>query len=232
RAGNEFLWDSRPTFITMLTLGFYVRPWIRVEYPDIPSVGHFEATYFNPKNWKPEYPNTAFANARADDLFWAARILAALSEDGVRAVVRTAQYSDPRATEYLTETLLARRTKVLRAWLNATNPIVEPALDAAGALTFTNAAHRAGVGKAAERYTIQWSHFDNAAATHTRVGSEQTVTAPRAQAPGPLLAGGHEYIAATVRAFHADFPQWAHPVQLYFRRADSGWSLAGLERVP
>ena len=48
RAGNEFIWDARPTFITMLTLGFYVRPWIKVEYPDMPSVGRIESTYFNP----------------------------------------------------------------------------------------------------------------------------------------------------------------------------------------
>ena len=37
RAGNEFLWESRPALITMLTLGFYVRPWLKVDYPDIPS---------------------------------------------------------------------------------------------------------------------------------------------------------------------------------------------------
>ena len=39
RAGNEFVWESRPTLITMLTLGLYVRPWIKVPYPDVPAVG-------------------------------------------------------------------------------------------------------------------------------------------------------------------------------------------------
>ena len=232
RAGNEFVWDSRPTLITMLTLGFYVRPWIKVDYPEIPSLGRIESTYFRPEAWKPEYPNTAFANARADDLFWAARILAALPEDGVRAVVGTGQYSDAKAAAYLTDTLLARRSKVLKAWLNATNPIVEPALSAGGELTFANASQRAGVGNAAERYAIQWSHFDNASAAHTNAGGEQMVTAPRAQAPAALLAGGHEYIAATIRTFHRDFPHWSQPVLLYFRQAGTGWSLAGLERVP
>jgi hypothetical protein len=29
RAGNEYIWEARPTLITMLTLGFYVRPWAR-----------------------------------------------------------------------------------------------------------------------------------------------------------------------------------------------------------
>ena len=39
RAGNEFVWESRPTLITMLTLGLYVRPWIKVDYPEMPAVG-------------------------------------------------------------------------------------------------------------------------------------------------------------------------------------------------
>ena len=64
RAGNEFLWEARPTLVTMLTLGFYVRPWVKVKYPDLPAIGRFESSYFQPELWKPEYPNAAFSNAR------------------------------------------------------------------------------------------------------------------------------------------------------------------------
>ena len=117
----------------MLTLGFYVRPWIKVPYPDIPSLGRIEAAYFKPEDWKPEYPNPAFANARPEDRFWAARILAALSDDDVRAVVGTATVSPTaRRAAYLTDTLIDAQAKVLASWLNATNPVVDPALSAAG----------------------------------------------------------------------------------------------------
>jgi hypothetical protein len=230
RAGNEFLWESRPTIITMLTLGFYVRPWIKVPYPEIPALGRIEAEYFKPEDWKPEYPNPAFTNARPEDRFWAARILAALSDDGVRAVVGTAKYSDSKATEYLTTTLLTRKHKVIRSWLNGTNPIVSPSLSAAGELTFENAAQKAGVGPAAERYTIQWSTFDNASSTHTDVGAEQTVTSPAARAPEALLTARPEYIGALLRAYHADQPAWSRPLMVYFRRSGESWSLVGLER--
>ena len=54
RAGNEYIWEARPTFITMLTFGLYVRPWIKVEYPDLPSIGRIEAAYFAPERWKPD----------------------------------------------------------------------------------------------------------------------------------------------------------------------------------
>jgi len=232
RAGNEYVWDARPTFVTMLTLGLYVRPWIKVEYPEIPAIGRIESNYYQPQAWKPEYPNPAFRNARPEDRFWAARIIAALSDDAVKAIVATAKYSDPRATDYMVETLLARKSKVLMAWLNGTNPIVHPSLSPSGALTFENAAAQAGVAKAAERYTVAWSRFDNAAGTHEPVGEEERVTGMRAQAPAALLASRPQYIAARLRAYHPDRPEWSQPVVVHFQRGDAGWTLVGLERNP
>jgi hypothetical protein len=229
RAGNEYIWEARPTLITMLTLGLYVRPWVKVPYPDIPSVGRIESTYFRPENWKPEYPNPAFRNARPEDRFWAARILSRFSEADIRAAVATARYSDRRAADYLIETLLVRRAKVLSAWLNGTNPVVDPRLEDSGTIRFQNAAEQAGVARAAERYTVAWSRFDNATSTHTPVGSEQTVTTSSAEAPRELLSS--PIVAARIRAFHPDQPAWQHPLMVYFRRAPGGtWALVGLER--
>ena len=232
RAGNEFVWESRPTLITMLTLGLYVRPWIKVPYPDVPAVGRIESTYYRAENWKPDYPNAAFRNARGDDHFWAARILSAFNDDAVAAVVRTANFSDPRATEYLTKTLLERKTKVLNAWLNGTNPVVDVALDGNGELTFANAAARAGVGKPAEKYTLQWSRFDNATGTHQNVGAEQTVHEMRTAAPAALLSARPDYVAVQIRAFHPDQPAWAQPLSAYFHRDSDRWTLVGLDRIP
>jgi hypothetical protein len=232
RAGNEFIWEARPTLITMLTLGFYVRPWIKVYYPDVPAVGRIEFSYFQPEGWKPDYPNPAFRNARADDRFWAANIAAAIPDDGVRAVVKEARYTDPLATEYLTETLLARRHKVLKAWLNGVNPLVRPAFGDDGVLTFENAAERARVATPAERYTIEWMRFDNGSDTAESAGPAQTVTAPRAQAPASLLSGNPEFVAVRIRAHHPEQPAWAQPVTLHFRRVERTWRLVGLERMP
>ena len=232
RAGNEFVWESRPTLITMLTLGLYVRPWLKVDYPEIPAVGRLESTYYRAEDWKPDYPNPAFKNARPEDRFWAARIVAAFTDEAVGALVGAAKYSNPEATAYLNKTLLERRSKVLAAWLNGTNPIVDVALNAAGELTFANAAEKAGVGKAAERYTVQWSRFDNAAATHEEAGGEQTVSQPRAQAPAALLSARPDYLSVRLRAFHTDHPDWSQPLVAYFRRAGEGWTLVGLERNP
>jgi hypothetical protein len=230
RAGNEYRWEARPTLITMLTLGLYVRPWLKIEYPDLPAIGRFESTYFQPELWKADSPNPAFRNARPEDQFWAARIIAALSPAAVEAIVGTAKYGDVRATHYMTKTLLERRTKVLSLWLNGTNPLVDLALSPSGALTFQNAAVQAGVAAPANSYTLAWSRFDNATATHTAVGSEQSVTATRgAQAPAELLSGS-EFIAVKIRALHPDRPAWQQPLHAYFRRSGEQWMLVGLER--
>ncbi len=83
---------------------------------------------------------------------------------------------------------------------------------------------------AAERYTIQWSAFDNTSSTHTDVGPVQTVTSPSAQAPADLLSARPEYIGALIRAYGADYPAWSRPLMVHFRRVGGSWSLVGLER--
>ena len=119
---------------------------------------------------------------------------------------------------------------MLKSWLNATNPLVNLSLNPTGELTFENAAHKAGVAPAAERYTIQWSTFDNASNTHKDVDAEQSVTSPATQAPAALLSTQPEYIAALVRTFHGEHAAWSRPLMVYFRRNGDTWSLVGLER--
>jgi len=230
RPGNEYIFEQRPGWLTLATLGGYIRPWMVIDYPDVPkSIGRLEAKAFDPEKWKPEYPNAAFENMRADDAFWAARIVARFTDEMIGAVVRKAQYSDPRATEYMTQTLIARRDKVVAAWINGVCPAVDPVLGADGALTFTNAAVAARAAAPAESYQLQWFRFDNAAAARTPVGERQTVTAPASRAPAGLLEAG-EFVGVEVTALHAQRPGWGRPAAFFFRRAGAGWTLAGVER--
>ncbi|HEV8315878.1 MAG TPA: hypothetical protein VGQ10_00620 [Vicinamibacterales bacterium] len=229
RAGNEYLWEARPTFLTMLTLGFYVRPWIKVRYPDMPSVGRFEGAFFSAEQWKPEYPNPAFGNARADDLFWAARRVAAFSDDAIRAVVKTGQFSDPRAEIYIGDVIILRRDKAARCWLNATNPVIDFAMERDGTMTFRNASADLRFGPAAQEYRVAWARFDNNTGEATAVGQPSVVHTPRAQAPRELQSAS--YIRASVTSHHAEQPNWVHPVYVFFRHTNTGWRTVGLERI-
>lgn len=230
RAGNEYIFESKPGWLTLATLGLYIRPWMTIPYPRVPaSVGRIEAARFDPERWKPEYPNPAFANMRPDDAFWAARIVSRFTDAHVRAVVEKAQYSDPRATDYLTQTIITRRDKVAATWLNVVNPVVNPALQSDGTLTFENAAVAARAADPGEDYTLQWFRFDNAVNQATNVGEPQNVQELRARVPEGLLTSG-EYVGVTIAGRHAKHPGWTIPARFYFRRSNAGWMLVGVER--
>jgi hypothetical protein len=230
RAGNEYIYEPAPGWRTLATLGFYVRPWMLIDYPDVPpSIGRFEADAFDPAQWRPEYPNPAFDNMRPDDAFWAARIVARFSDAVIRAIVEKAAYSDQRATDYMTATLIKRRDKVLRTWLNGVNPVVDLSLSGAGRLTWNNAAVSAKAAEPPESYTLQWFRFDNAADTRTNVGDAVTVTGTGADAPAALTAGGGEYIGVSIAAKHPTQRAWATPATFFFRRAAGGWTWVGAD---
>ncbi len=215
--------------MTLGTLGFYVRPWALIDYPKVPpSVGRFEGKAFTPEKWKPEYPNPAFQNMRPDDAFWAARIVAKFDDAMIRAVVEKAKYSDPKATEYITQTLIERRDKVLKTYLNEVNPIVGVTHDASGTLTFENAAVLAKAATPAESYTLQWFRFDNARNEKSNAGDPVTVTELRASLPAGL--GDGPYIGVTITGKHAQQSGWARPATFYFRRGPGGWETVGVER--
>ncbi|MBL8136531.1 MAG: hypothetical protein JNL48_07915 [Acidobacteria bacterium] len=228
RAGNEYIWEARPTLLTMLSFGFWVRPWIKVQYPAFPAVGRIEAAYFWPERWKPEYPNVAFDNARPDDLFWAARRIMAVPDDAIRAVVDTAEYSERGAANYLADVIIARRDKIGLQWLTGLNPLADFALDASGTLTFTNVAVDTRRAAAPEGYEIVWAAFDNATGRSTPVGSPVSVTAARAEAPAAVL--GDDFVEAAVHTRHQAYAGWRRPVVVHFRREGQGWTVVGIRR--
>ena len=230
RAGNEYIVEWAPGWLTLATLGLYTRDWMHIDYPRVPpSVGRFEANSFDPIKWRPEYPNPAFENMRADDAFWAARIVARFTEADIRAVVEKARYSSPRATEYIVETLVERRKRVLDTWLTGVNPLVDFALSRDGQLTFANAAVEASVATAAGSYRLKWSRFDNATGP-AGAAVEATSLEPRAVAPAELLAGS-QFVQVEIASLHPQHPAWATPVAVQFRRQGDAWTLVGVSRL-
>ena len=231
RAGNEYHLEWIPTFKTLFTLGIYVRPWILVDYwQEAKSVGRFEGDFFDAAAWRPEYPNPAFDNMRADDAFWAARLVARFSDDAIRAVVGKARFSEPGAADHVASTLIKRRDKVLRTWLTGLNPLAEPRLTPDGSLTFENAAVSARVASPPSAYVVTWARFDNATGTTTGATVETRVVSPRAEAPAAILEGA-TMVTAVVKTLHPDYPSWENPVTFTFRRAGTGWEIVGIDRV-
>jgi hypothetical protein len=224
RAGNEYVLEAAPGLKTLYTLGIWERPWRRVVYPEHPGVGNFEAEFYRPELWRPEYPNPAFERMRDDDAFWAAAILSEMTDEAVRAVVATGELGDPESERYLAETLVRRRDKTVRHYMARVNPLARFAARG-GTLEFENLGLRAGLGKV-EGYEVSWSRFDNAAHRHEPLGAPSTLAGPAL----PIPDSGAEFLAASIRTRAAAQPAWASPVRVYLRRAGDGREVVGVER--
>jgi hypothetical protein len=176
-------------------------------------------------------PNPAFLQARADDKFWAAQRLSAMTTDLIRAAVAAGQFDDAEAEEFLVRALAQRRDAIARAYLTALNPIADPALGSDGTLTFRNAAVDADVARAPRGYRAAWATFDNASGTTERFG-DTTGATTQAQAPAPLPRRDGSFVKVELSAIGAEEEAWASPVNAYFRLRDSQWQLVGFERMP
>ena len=226
--GYEYFYAGGPTRKRLFTLGFGLSPWQTAKYVEYPSIGKFEATVFDPRKWRPQTPTLAYMELRDDDAFWAARRVAAFTDDMIRAVVHTGQFSNQAAEKELADVLIQRRDKIKSAYLTAVNPIVNPRLDGKG-LTFENAAATGGVARGTATYRAAWMTFDNATGA-TRPLSETTSPTTTIAAPGDLPASG--YVAVDIATMSEAHPAWKTPVRAYFRQESGGWKLVGLDRLP
>ena len=231
--GFEYMVQPREIAKAMVTFGFLIQPWRTVDMYRSRAIGTLprDNTRFSPDDWRPRVPNPAFLRARADDKFWAATKLAALSDGMLRAAVNAGQFGDPEAEAFLVKALVDRRDAILRAYLPAINPIVAPQLGADGTLTFENAAVAAQVAKAPAGYRVVWSAFDNRTGESRRIAATSSTTA-RLASPAGLPASSGSYIHVEISADGGPHPSWSVPVHVYFRRTAQGWMLVGLERKP
>jgi hypothetical protein len=167
---------------------------------------------------------------RDDDAFWAARRIAAFSDEMVRAIVHTGEFTDPSAEKAIADILIERRDRILRTYLPAVNPIVSPRLQN-DRLSFDNAAVAADVARAPERYRASWYQFDNATGESRPLGETTSATATL-DAPRGLPAGAGSFIRIEISADSREHAAWQRPIRTYFRRQGGEWTLVGLERTP
>ena len=230
--GWEHLYEGDLVWKRMASLGFFIRPWQTVDYDERPAIGRFEGVEFDPETWKPRVPVAALRHVQPGDLFWAARRVMAFSDDLIRSIAVTGEYSNAGDARLLGDVLIQRRNKIGAAYLVAVNPLVDFALSPGGRLSFVNAAVSAGVTPPPSGgYRLSWTRFDNRTGATAPLG-ESTITANERELSLTSLPNeAAAFVRIEVRTIAPAQKAWG-PVHAYFRRTASGWTLVGLDRTP
>jgi hypothetical protein len=212
-----------------LSLGFDIPVWRTQDYFESQSIGRLPRDHskWDPQRWSPHITNAAFRHMRADDEFWAATKVLAITDDMIKAAVAEAQFGDPISEEFLVKAISERRLRILQTFLPKINPVADPAFDASGRLAFRNAAADAGVAAPAPGYRLLWYTFDNDTDRATLIATTEGTQSPMVMPPMPRS----EYIKVDIAATGGP-PAWSKPVSAYFHRSGNGWTLIGFERQP
>jgi hypothetical protein len=217
RSGGEYLFSTSEAVKQFVSLGVWVPKWARAKYPDIPAVGRFESKVFDPATWVPEYPNPAFTNALPTDLFWGAKQVMAFTDEQIRAIVKTAEYSDQRAEDYIVAALIERRDKIGRAFFKQVLPLDRFAVRD-GELVFEDLERKHGFSPARE-YKVQWSTFDNHADRKTPIAGAASF-----RIPGHVAEGG--YLAADIASSNPE-----QTVTVYLQKRGGELGVVGVDRT-
>jgi hypothetical protein len=231
--GYEPLWDGGDVLRRMFTFGFPVAGWRFADFHESHVLGRIEARpdEFRPDEWTPRIPNAAFDRARPDDKAWAARKLAHVTDDMIRAVVTAAQVPDPAAAEILVSTLQARRDRILATYLLACNPVNGFALDDEGTLSLENLAVERGIAPPPASYAATWSVLNNSTG-HASLLGESAGETLRLHAPASLPQGVGDLVQVDIRAGGTPHAAWTDPIRVVFRRQEGRWHLVGTDRSP
>jgi hypothetical protein len=115
--GLSHIFDAHDAAIALVTLGIKQPSWSKPEPIRFRSVGRYSAAGFDPRKWKSNFPLVAFENMTEADARWAAQIVGSFTDEQIRAAVETGELSNPAAGDYLTRQIIARREKIVAAYL-------------------------------------------------------------------------------------------------------------------
>ena len=127
-AGYEHIVDWFEVGKAAPTLKVVRKPWEKrwdeanreVAYP---ALGYFDNAEFDPGQWKTQLPYEVFNRLTPGDAFWATKIIMNFSDDDVRTIVETSEFSDPENARILSEVLIARRDIIGRYWFSHVTPL-------------------------------------------------------------------------------------------------------------
>src|SRR5580765_2313117 len=221
--GRDPMYGQNTALRNVAGLGIYTPGWMRAKYPGLPAVGGFDAKTFEPDKWTPLFDVAPVANRLPDDAFWAARQVAAFTDEDIRAIVQAAQYSDPEAERWIADCLIDRRDRIGRTYFAKILPLDDFAIRG-GELTFADLAVQHQY-VAPRVYRVEWLTFDNRAGKPSGA-LDSTGLRPQIPAAATNVPVG-SYVMAHITA---EGVTAGMAVSVYLRRAPDGFRIAGIDR--
>ncbi len=128
--GDETYFMPGRIFESFLTLGFMQRHWEgsalaarrEQQMRDYHELGYFDDETFDARSWHPILDNPAFVRQTARDRYWGAKVVAAFTQEEVRAAVALGHYQ-PATEQRLFQILWTRRERILRAFFSDVAPL-------------------------------------------------------------------------------------------------------------
>ena len=219
REGNDPYYDGGRTAKNIVGMGIYTPRWMRANYPHYRSVGHFEYETFDPEKWEPDYEMAPFANRLPDDTFWAARKVAALTNEDIEALASTGQYSDPQAAAWIAKSLIARRNRILRIYYAKVLPLDNFRIED-GELRYDDRELQEGFVPS-RTYNVRWLKLNNETEVLSRLSGATSFTIPSRV----MNAEPGSYYAARIGAEDRE----QHEVTVFLRQEPNTLRVVGVD---
>jgi hypothetical protein len=217
--GNETIYPRKDTLNNLVGFGIVTPGWMRARYPSFDAVGKFGYQTFDPETWTTNHDIAPFSNRLPDDEFWAAKQVMGFTDEDIRALVSTGQYSDPEAAEWIARCLIERRNRIGRTYFEKVLPLDRFRVEN-GRLDFEDLKAQYGFAPPRE-YAVRWLELENESGVLTLITGATSPDVPRAAS----TAAAGSYYAARISG---DDPEME--VTVYLRKEQDGFDVVGIER--
>jgi hypothetical protein len=161
RRGHEYLFDVPAMLASAFSFGMHQRSWEDRSQPPLVGLGMYDTATYDPGAWKQDSAGyVPFLAADRIDKFWGAKIIARFTPAQIRAAVEMARFSDPRATDYVTDQIVARQRATIAYWFDQVNPLDRFTTNAERTLCFDDLAIAYSLARAgATTYAVERYDF-------------------------------------------------------------------------
>jgi len=237
-AGYEHIFDWLEVGMAVPTFKWKEKEWEerwdkanrKVEHP---AIGFFDNNNFDPGEWKSQLTYEAFDRLTLGDAFWASKIIMTITDEDIRAVVATGEYSDAQDQELITQVLIVRRDMIGQYWFDRVTPLDEIKLfktsDNKYEIRFVDLSVKYRFAKAEETTYRYDTVVKNRSKVIRRTGFQEFSS--------PSLSldlagiGPAEHVVVFIEAKRSGKAWNGHPLEVKLVRSESSasWEIAGID---